>query len=69
MIKEIKSFLKSHETLRRALRTFVQVAVGIIVSAVSERYGLVSGDDWKAIMTLAISSGLATAMNIQKEDK
>ena len=67
--------MKKNETLRRALRTFFQAALGAIAANLSIHISdLVSGDQSllrSAIFTLlglALSAGVAALMNLPESD-
>lgn len=60
---KIKQWLACHECLRRALRTFLQAAVGVAVAAVINAAGVVSSIDISAVVALAVATGLAAVMN------
>lgn len=59
----IKEIIKK-EPVRRAIRTFIQTAVGAIVAAVTSRAGIVSCAEWKTIILLAVSTGMGAVMNL-----
>ena len=60
---DIRKWLSCHECVRRALRTFLQAAVGVAVAAVISAAGVVSKIDVSAVIALAVATGLATVMN------
>lgn len=59
----IREWLSCHECLRRALRTFLQAAVGVAVAAVISAAGVVRDIDVSAVIALAVATGLAAVMN------
>lgn len=64
----MKQWLEEHECLRRALRTFFQTAVGVLAAAVAEAAGVLEDMNIKAVVVLAVSTGLAAVMNRTTED-
>ena len=60
----MKDFSKKHPALYRAIRTFFQSAVGVIVAAITAASGVVDKVEWQAVIVLAVSTGLAAAMNL-----
>ena len=63
------------ETARRALRTFIQAAVGFIASNVVLQVSGVAWDDISTIKSAvigliasALAAGAAAVMNLEKED-
>lgn len=64
----MKAWFEKHECLRRALRTFIQTAVGVLAAAVVEAAGILENIDLEAVIVLAVSTGLAAVMNRAKED-
>ena len=73
-MKNLLEKIKQNEPIYRALRTFVQVAVGSVLSALSvNAYELVAGDKLNkaaivSILTAAIATGLSAAMNRTAKD-
>ncbi len=69
---KIHDWLRCHECVRRALRTFVQTAVGVAVAAVINAAGVIDSIDISALVALAVATGLAAVMNreggIDEED-
>ncbi len=59
----MREWLSCHECLRRALRTFLQAAVGVAVAAVISAAGVVRDIDVSAVIALAVATGLAAVMN------
>ena len=58
---------KIPESLYRALRTFFQAAIGVVVAAIATVYGHIDQIEWQAVIVLAVSTGLSALMNIQKD--
>lgn len=65
----MKAWFEKHEWVRRALRTFVQTAAGVLIAAFTEAAGVVESVNMEAAIVLAVSTGLAAVMNLTKEDK
>lgn len=63
---DMKNWLRCHECVRRALRTFLQTAVGVAVAAVINAAGVVESIDVSAVVALAVATGLAAVMNREK---
>ena len=57
-----------YPALYRALRTFIQAAIGVVIAAVAAVYGHVEQVEWQAVIVLAVSTGLAALMNLPKSD-
>jgi len=57
-------WLKKHEALYRALRTFAQAAVGVLAAKLLESGGVVPKGGWEALVVLAVATGLAAIMNL-----
>lgn len=64
----MKAWFQEHECLRRALRTFFQTAVGVLVAAFTDAAGILENVNIEAALVLAVSTGLAAVMNYTKED-
>lgn len=64
----MKAWFEKHECVRRALRTFLQTAVGVLAAALTEAVGILENVDLEAVIVLAVSTGLAAVMNRVKED-
>lgn len=64
----MKEWFQKHEWARRALRTFIQTAVGVLAAAVVESAGVLENMNLEAVIVLAVSTGLAAVMNLTKED-
>lgn len=64
----MKMWFEEHEWVRRALRTFFQTAVGVLAAAVVEASGAMDGMDLEAAIVLAVATGLAAVMNLQKKE-
>lgn len=64
----MKAWFEKHECVRRALRTFLQTAVGVLAAALTEAAGILENVDLEAVIVLAVSTGLAAVMNRVKED-
>ena len=62
----MKAWFEKHECLRRALRTFIQTAVGVLVAAFTEAAGILENVNIEAAIVLAVSTGLAAVMNLTK---
>lgn len=60
----MKSWFQKHDWVRRALRTFMQAAFGVIVAAISSASGVVENINVQAVIVLAFSTGLAAVMNL-----
>lgn len=60
---KIRDWLGCHECVRRALRTFIQTAVGVAVAAVINAAGVIDSIDVSAVVVLAVATGLAAVMN------
>lgn len=63
---KLGEWLKCHECVRRALRTFLQTAVGVAVAAVINASGVVESIDISAVVALAVATGLAAVMNRER---
>ncbi len=61
----MKDFSKKHPALYRAIRTFFQAAVGVIVAALAAVNGIVDDVEWQAVIVLAVSTGLSAVMNLK----
>lgn len=59
-----KEFLARHECVRRALRTFLQTAAGVLAAAVVNVSGVLGDMDLEAVVVLAVATGLAAVMNM-----
>lgn len=70
MIKKCKQWIQENEPVRRAMRTFLQAAIGVFLTAMgSGEFELAEWKTW--IVTLAassISAGIAAVMNRKGED-
>lgn len=62
----MKAWFEKHECLRRALRTFIQTAVGVLAAAFTEAAGILENVNIEAAIVLAVSTGLAAVMNLTK---
>ena len=62
----MKKWFEEHECARRALRTFVQAAVGVLAAAVTQAAGIIEDVNVEAVIVLAVSTGLAAVMNMGK---
>lgn len=62
----MKKWFEEHEWARRALRTFIQTAVGVLAAAVTEEAGILENMDLEAVIVLAVSTGLAAVMNLSR---
>lgn len=60
----MRRFFEEHECLRRALRTFLQTAGGVLTAAVVNADGRVESVGWQAVIVLAVATGLAALMNL-----
>ncbi len=60
----MKEWFAKHEWARRALRTFLQAAVGVLAAAAADAAGAVESIDAAAVIVLAVSTGLAAVMNM-----
>lgn len=65
----MNKFSEQHPALYRALRTFFQAAIGVIVAAVATASGVVEDVNWQAVIVLAVSTGMAALMNMNKEEE
>lgn len=63
-MKKIEQALKGHPWLYRALRTFVQTALGVLAAAVAEASGMLGELDMEAVVVMAVATGLAAVMNL-----
>ncbi len=63
-MKKIKEWMQGHPCLRRALRTFVQTAVGVLAASVAQAAGMLETVDLEAVIVLAVATGLAAVMNL-----
>jgi hypothetical protein len=61
-------WLKSHEVLYRALRTFFQAAIGVVVSFLYKYFIGGISTQWDIILILAVATGAAALMNISGEN-
>lgn len=59
----MKQWFSCHECVRRALRTFLQAAVGVAVAAVINAAGVIRDINVSAVVALAVATGLAAVMN------
>lgn len=59
----MKEFFEKHEWLYRALRTFLQAAIGVIAAAIAGASGIVDDINWQGVIVLAVSTGAAALMN------
>lgn len=59
----MKTFFEQHEWLYRALRTFLQAAIGVVVAAIAGASGIVDNINWQGVIVLAVSTGVAALMN------
>lgn len=59
----MKTWFSKHDWVRRALRTFLQAAFGVVVAAISSASGVVENINIQAVIVLAFSTGLAAVMN------
>lgn len=66
-MKKVKVYLERHEALRRALRTFVQVALGIVTTAVINALGVLRDVEWQSVIVLAVATGAAAVMNMNTQ--
>lgn len=66
---KINEWLGRHEWLRRALRTFLQTAAGVLAAAVTEASGALGTLDMEAVVVLAVATGLAAVMNLQAKEE
>ena len=66
-MKKVKVYLERHEALRRALRTFMQVALGIVTTAVINALGVLRDIEWQSVIVLAVATGAAAAMNMNAD--
>lgn len=64
----MKAWFQEHEWVRRALRTFFQTAAGVLIAAFTEAAGMVENVNVEAVIVLAVSTGLAAAMNLGKKE-
>lgn len=64
----MKAWFQEHECIRRALRTFIQTAAGVLIAAFTEAAGILENVNIEAAIVLAVSTGLAAVMNLAKED-
>lgn len=55
---------EKYPALYRALRTFFQAFIGVVVAAIANACGIVDDINWQAVIVLAVSTGLAALMNI-----
>ena len=62
-------WLKKHEALYRALRTFFQASVGVLAAKLLESGGVVEKGSWEALIVLAVATGLAAVMNLSAPAK
>lgn len=60
---KITEWIRGHECIRRALRTFLQAAAGVIAAAIVNAAGVVKNIDIDAVIALAVATGLAAVMN------
>ncbi len=63
-MKRIKEWLQARPWLRRALRTFLQTALGVLAAALAEHTGALEGAELEAALLLAVATGLAAVMNL-----
>lgn len=66
-METIKKWLQSHPWLRRALRTFLQTALGVLAGAVAEASGMLGDVDMEAVIVMAVATGLAAVMNLKEK--
>ena len=59
----MKNFFAKHEWLYRALRTFLQGAIGVVAAAIAGASGIVDDINWQGVIVLAVSTGAAALMN------
>lgn len=64
----MKEFWKKHQWLYRAMRTFFQAAIGVIAAIIAGASGIVEDVNWQAAIVLAVSTGAAALMNMDKGD-
>ena len=64
----MKSFFDKHEWFYRAMRTFLQAAIGVVAAAIASVSGVVDDINWQAVIVLAVSTGAAALMNAQGKD-
>lgn len=64
----MKAWFQEHECIRRALRTFIQTAAGVLIAAFTDAAGILENVNIEAAIVLAVSTGLAAVMNLAKED-
>ena len=62
----MKKWFEEHEWARRALRTFFQTAAGVLAAAVTEAAGILENINMEAAIVLAVSTGLAAVMNLNR---
>lgn len=60
----MKDFFEKREWIYRAMRTFFQAAVGVIVAIIAGASGIVEDVNWQAAIVLAVSTGAAALMNM-----
>jgi len=65
----MKKTIEKHEWLYRAMRTFLQAAIGVIAAAVAGVSGVVDDINWQAVIVLAVSTGAAALMNMGGADE
>lgn len=63
-MKKIGEWVRSHNCLHRALRTFIQTALGVLAGAIVEVSGVLGDIDIQAVIVMAVSTGLAAVMNL-----
>lgn len=70
-MKRIGEWVRSRAWLHRALRTFVQTALGVLAGAIVEASGVLGDIDIQAVIVMAVATGLAAVMNLSaaKEEK
>ncbi len=66
-MKSIKDWFERHPWLKRALRTFVQTAAGVLAAAVAEASGMLGALDMEAVIVMAVATGLAAVMNLREK--
>jgi hypothetical protein len=60
----MKAWFQKHSWARRALRTFLQAALGVMAAAVTEAAGVVENINLEAAIVLAVATGAAAVMNL-----
>lgn len=67
MVK-IKEFFNTHESIKRATKTFIQAFCGVLITTLaSGEYELTEWKTWGVtVISSAISAGFSAVMNIKK---